>query len=81
MGVAVDMDVDDPPPSTAAEQGAKVGGAGGGGGLVSLDRGTAIKVTPLYGVQGTSFSLSSLSTHLSLSCVWGGEGGRGVHSR
>jgi hypothetical protein len=41
------MDVDDGSPPTPA-QGAKPAG------LIKLDRGTAIKVTPLYGVQGTS---------------------------
>ena len=43
-GTPDDDDVDTSPSTTA--QGAK--------GLVTLDRGTAIKVTPLYGVQGTS---------------------------
>lgn len=44
---AVGMEVDD---AAAAAEGAE---RDEGGGVVKLDRGTAIRVTPLYGVQGT----------------------------
>lgn len=55
---AVGMDVDgSDDPSTTAEGAKPERGHGAkAGGLISLDRGTSIKVTPLYGVQGTSSS-------------------------